>query len=248
MQEIIVYNYGDQEIEAVRTGDGLLVSDEQIGKALGYENPARSISNLVKRNAEELSGLSVVIDLVSTDGKTYSKRVWGEQGVMAITFLAKTKTAMDFRKWARETLFAIAKREPLTEVDRLASAANLIAQAHEAKFQAIGATLSEQAQRMDALEENQKRVDPQAIERRMRALHDVAIALVNGTKGREKPVTYPAFWRAVKARVSIASFQNRAALTVPLVDEAIAFARRWCYSEGVEPPAIVVQLEIEKAG
>ena len=111
VNELVTYTFGDQEIEAVDMGDGIALSDEQIGEALGYsDDPGKAIRKLVERNAEELDGLSTSVKLTRVEGGrtvTRSIRVWGEKGVMAISFLAATDRAVEFRKWARETLYAV---------------------------------------------------------------------------------------------------------------------------------------------
>lgn len=110
----IIYNFGDTDIEAVETNNGIVLSDEQIGVALGYAEPGVAIRNVIARNADELHGLATSIKLSRVENGrdvTRSIRVWNEQGVMAITFLARTKTAAAFRKWARETLFAMRQGE-----------------------------------------------------------------------------------------------------------------------------------------
>jgi prophage antirepressor-like protein len=112
LNQVVIYEYGGQEIEGVETDEGIAMSDEQIGTALGYTDPARAMARLVSRNAAELDGLSTQVNLVSTDGKTYNKRVWAERGVIRITFLAKTAKAADFRKWATEVIYAIRHNHP----------------------------------------------------------------------------------------------------------------------------------------
>lgn len=241
MNEVVLYQFGDLPIEAIKTADGVALSDEQIGMALGYENPGRSIANLVKRNTAELAGLATFTELVRVEGDrhvTRQMRVWGEEGVMAITFLAKTEKAIAFRRWARETLYAIRHRDPITEVDRVAAIMSQVIPALGGKVLEISATVARQEERLSAVEEVQRITDPREIESRMFTLHRLKKILVEGTKDRPDPVSYPGFWSALKERLHIASFQNRALLTVPMLDEAIQYATNWCFGRGVDMPSL----------
>jgi len=75
------------------------MSGEDIGRCLGYAEPRMSITNIYHRNKDELDPVSVDINLVSTDGKKYSKRVFNEQGAYLITMFAKTEKSKAVRAW-----------------------------------------------------------------------------------------------------------------------------------------------------
>lgn len=243
MNDVTIYHYGDRDIQGVVTAAGVALSDEQIGLALGYAEPRKSIGRLVSRNADELKDLSTVVSLTLVEsGREVQRsvRVWGEQGVMAITFLAKTDTAVAFRKWARETLYvaqsAALVRNPINEVDRMAGLMNQM-------LPALAGNITEVRERLAAVEERQKEIDPQAIEARMAYLEECKTLLVFGTKDKPQAISFPVYWRALKALIDINSFTNRAALTVPMMDRCIAYAQEWCRSRGIEPPAAKFQQE-----
>lgn len=56
----------------------------QIGNALEYANPQKSIDKIHNKHKERLDSFSRVIDLVASDGKTYSTYVYNFKGVMEI--------------------------------------------------------------------------------------------------------------------------------------------------------------------
>lgn len=77
------------------------------GRALGYghERASTSINTLYSRHADEFTEAdSVDIKLVSTDGKTYMKRIFSETGCNKLGFFANTAVAKQFRQFAAQTL------------------------------------------------------------------------------------------------------------------------------------------------
>ena len=93
-----------------QNGEGWMIGEE-IGKALEYSEPRKSINNLFDRYRDELEEYSVDIKLVATDGKQYDTRVYNEEGVMMIGFLSKQPKAVAFRKWAVKILKAYRNKE-----------------------------------------------------------------------------------------------------------------------------------------
>ena len=91
-------------------GEGWMIG-EDIGKALDYSEPRKSINNLFDRNRDELEEYSVDIKLMATDSKQYDTRVYNEEGVMMIGFLSKQPKAVAFRKWAVKILKAYRHKE-----------------------------------------------------------------------------------------------------------------------------------------
>lgn len=89
----------------------ILFTAEEIGKQLGYQNPTKSINNLFQRNSFELLNYSVGIKLMSTDGKTYSRRAFTEEGVYILSMLANTEQARDFRRRVAELLKNLRQKE-----------------------------------------------------------------------------------------------------------------------------------------
>lgn len=88
----------------------ILFSSEEIGRQLGYRNPAKSINILFNRNQKELKGYAVGIKVMSTDGKYYEARHFTEEGVYILSMLADTPLAREFRTKLARLLREIRER------------------------------------------------------------------------------------------------------------------------------------------
>lgn len=74
----------------------ILFTAEEIGKHLGYGEPARSVSNLFNRNRNELKLYSSVIKVMN--GNQFNEiRVFTEEGVYILSMLSRTNEAKKFR-------------------------------------------------------------------------------------------------------------------------------------------------------
>lgn len=91
-------------IEIVEKNGKFYFTAEQIGKALGYSDPAHDVNRLYRQNILELQDFSVGTKLVSTDGKAYEKRVFDEMGLYILCMLARTQTAQSFRRQVARVL------------------------------------------------------------------------------------------------------------------------------------------------
>lgn len=79
--------------------DEILLTREQIGKALEYKNPDASLSMIHKRHQNRLDTLSVVTKLLSTDGKEYETILYTQRGVMEICRWSNKPKANIFMDW-----------------------------------------------------------------------------------------------------------------------------------------------------
>lgn len=84
-------------LDFIERGDEILFTAEEIGKHLGYAEPAKSISNLYNRNKSELKHYSSVIKLVNEEGFQRDTRVFSEEGVYILSMRANTNEAKRFR-------------------------------------------------------------------------------------------------------------------------------------------------------
>lgn len=89
----------------------VFMTGQQLGKILGYNDPAKSIRKLVERNEylrnSEFSG-SV---RMSSPSGTQETRIFTEDGIYEVTMLAKTDKAKEFRSWVRQILKGLRKGE-----------------------------------------------------------------------------------------------------------------------------------------
>ena len=82
----------------------VFMTSEQLGQALGYSNPRISVGNIVTRNQYlESSEFSSVIKLITEVG-IRETRIFSEDGIYEVTFLASTPKAKEFRSWVRKIL------------------------------------------------------------------------------------------------------------------------------------------------
>lgn len=85
------------ELDFIENNGEILFTVEEIGKHLGYCNPAHAINKIFRWNQNELKHYSVETKTVSTDGKSYKTRAFTEEGVYILSMLARTNEAKKFR-------------------------------------------------------------------------------------------------------------------------------------------------------
>ena len=85
------------ELNYIEKDGEILFTAEEIGRQLGYSNPANAVHKLFNKNQNELKLYTVDAKLASTDGKSYETRVFTEEGVYIISMLARTNQAKKFR-------------------------------------------------------------------------------------------------------------------------------------------------------
>ncbi|MBF0481288.1 MAG: hypothetical protein HQK81_06230 [Desulfovibrionaceae bacterium] len=102
----------------IRDGGDIYFTAEEVGKQLGYADPRNAIGHLYQRNVVEVQDHTTVVKLTTVDGKDREVRVFTEEGVYILSFLAQTDKAAAFRrsvaaflKWARRHALAKAKIE-----------------------------------------------------------------------------------------------------------------------------------------
>ncbi|MDR1961444.1 MAG: hypothetical protein LBQ16_04100 [Gracilibacteraceae bacterium] len=86
-----------KELNYLEKNGEILFTAEEIGKHLGYREPAISISTLFSRNQNELKLYSSVIKVINEEGYQRDTRVFTEEGVYIISMLARTNNAKQFR-------------------------------------------------------------------------------------------------------------------------------------------------------
>lgn len=243
--QLAVFNFKDQEVRTVMVENEPWWVAKDVCEVLALAEPHRSLASL---EDDERHSMTVTDSL----GRPQEMTVINEPGLYSLILRSRKKEAKAFKRWVtHEVLPAIRKtggyshpvRNPITELDRMAGMMNQMLPALAGKVTEFSTTLLEQGERLTAVEERQKRIDPRAIEERMFLLHQMKRLLVEGTKEQPHAVTHPGYWRALKEHCKIASFTNRAALDVPTMEKAIEFARNWCFARGVQPPTLFDQPE-----
>lgn len=93
---LAVFDNGTQINYLEKDGE-ILFTAEEIGRHLGYTNPAKSINKLFLAHHSELKLYAVGTKTVQTDGKAYETRAFSEEGVYILSMLARTNEAKRFR-------------------------------------------------------------------------------------------------------------------------------------------------------
>lgn len=92
--------------------DDVFMTSKQLGEALEYAHPQRSIDKFFDNNDYLLSAsFSVRTKMISTDGKSYNTRLLTEDGIYEITMLSKQPKAMEFRRFIRSLMKGLRKGE-----------------------------------------------------------------------------------------------------------------------------------------
>lgn len=86
----------------------ILMTREQIGRALGYKNPNDAIRFIHERNKERLNKFSVSFKLNATDGKKYDTVLYTRKGVYEICRFSHQPKANAFYDWVYDLLEALA--------------------------------------------------------------------------------------------------------------------------------------------
>ena len=85
----------------------VFMTSEQLGMVLGYSFPREGINKIVLRN-EYLKNdeFSTEVKMDSPSGRQIT-RIFTEDGIYEVAFLAKTEKAKEFRSWVRKILKAL---------------------------------------------------------------------------------------------------------------------------------------------
>lgn len=96
VSDLAVFDKG-KELNFIEENGEILFTAEEVGRHLGYGNPAEAINRLYQRNQSELKHYAVSVKLTGTDGKSYERRAFSEEGVYILSMLARTNEAKKFR-------------------------------------------------------------------------------------------------------------------------------------------------------
>lgn len=226
---LTIFNFEGRDIH-IQTinGEPWWIASE-VCETIGLGNSREAIKRL---DEDEVSSN----DIIDSMGRDQTVNIVNEPGLYSLVLSSRKKEAKAFKRWiTHEVLpsirktggYQVAQRDPISEIERLAVA-----------LVPIAGTVKAMDNRLSRVEERQKQIDPLEIEHRMAFLKDCKTLLVNGTKGKPQAVTHQKFWQELKPLIGISSFQNRAALTVEMMEKCMAYAREWCETRGVNPPTL----------
>lgn len=135
IKEIIIINeltllksacFGEAQADIYKKGDEPYMTAEQLGNCLGYSHPRENINKIVQRNPYLKEGdFSCEVKMTSESGAK-NTRIFNEDGIYEITFLAKTDKAREFRNWVRELLKSLRKGELQLSKDNVTLAPEVV--------------------------------------------------------------------------------------------------------------------------
>ena len=96
VSDLTVFDKG-KRLKFIEEKGEILFTAEEIGRQLGYGDPAKAIHSLFQRNQNELKHYATTLNLRVVDGKTREVRAFTEEGVYILSMLARTNTAKQFR-------------------------------------------------------------------------------------------------------------------------------------------------------
>lgn len=114
MTHLIPADYHGYAIQLIEKDGQRWLTARDLGLCLGYSeaNARQGILKVYERHLDEFTEQdSVVIKLISTDGKAYDTRIFSPSGCHLLSFFANTGRAKDFRAWAKEVLVQAGARK-----------------------------------------------------------------------------------------------------------------------------------------
>jgi prophage antirepressor-like protein len=124
-QEKALVTFGIEPENLIHKDGRYWMTAEVLGKALGYNHPAKAISNLYNRNKEELMPYCSTLKMRTPSAKDgrggglQNTTIFNTDGQWIISLLAKTAKAAKLRKFVIAMLKALEKRElvPAGKID-----------------------------------------------------------------------------------------------------------------------------------
>ena len=97
--DIAQQNFNDWILGLLEKDSGTQLTSEEVGIALGYDDPRKSVLKIYEKNKEELGEYTDVVYVTARDEKSYLARVYNSQGVAVIAMLSGRPKARKFRAW-----------------------------------------------------------------------------------------------------------------------------------------------------
>ncbi|NBO36635.1 hypothetical protein EBU91_03765 [bacterium] len=115
-----ILHFNNHQIESIEIDGKKYISSANMSNALEYST-SKSITNLFNSNREEFTEGEdyMVIDSMTVKNAPYKQIFFSMEGVILITMLAKTQKAVEFRKWAKNTLANLPQIKQLSRMEIL---------------------------------------------------------------------------------------------------------------------------------
>ena len=92
-------HFHDVPVNVIDVNGQRYISGEELGRCLGYANPAREVNKLFSRHRDELEPHSITVKLTINPEGGRPDRVYSPIGAHYLSMFAKTKLAKKVRRW-----------------------------------------------------------------------------------------------------------------------------------------------------
>ncbi|SUU97331.1 P22AR C-terminal domain-containing protein [Avibacterium paragallinarum] len=96
--------FQNKNLSVINQNNQLWMTVTEIGNALGYSDPFKSVKNIYDRHADEFTPNMTALINMQTNGGMQKVRIFSLRGAHLIGMLSHTKVAKDFRKWVLDIL------------------------------------------------------------------------------------------------------------------------------------------------
>ncbi|MBY8122876.1 Bro-N domain-containing protein [Vibrio fluvialis] len=108
--------FQNTRFDVIEQNNQIWLSSGDIATALGYKSP-KSVTTIFNRNVDEFSsGMSEVINLMTSGNYQKSVRIFSLRGAHLIAMFARTSIAKQFRKWVLDILDQETKTQTLIPI------------------------------------------------------------------------------------------------------------------------------------
>ncbi|QLB20037.1 hypothetical protein A6B43_00395 [Vespertiliibacter pulmonis] len=96
--------FQNKTLSAINQQNQIWLTVTEIGKALGYSDPFKSVKNLYDRHQDEFTPCMTQLVEMQTAGGMQKVRIFSLRGCHLIGMLSHTKVAKEFRRWVLDIL------------------------------------------------------------------------------------------------------------------------------------------------
>lgn len=96
-------------LSVINQNNQIWLTVTEIGKALGYSDPFKSVKNIYDRHRDEFTEKMTALIDIPTAGGLQKVRIFSLRGAHLIGMFSHTKTAKDFRRWVLDVLEQVAQ-------------------------------------------------------------------------------------------------------------------------------------------
>lgn len=206
---------------------------KDVAEALGYMNPVQAASNLIVRNIDEFRDVHGLTKL-STPGGEQEVTILNEFGLYSFGMLAKTDTAVEFRKFVRQLVVEWRKTVMAEGVLNLSTPEpeqpthpeRSVTSMEDALILAIQA-LKDVRMRTDALEERvsvlQRKAEP-LLPFQKSAIRTAVSDRMRWLTKNSYITSFPKIYNALNRHFQVGSYKE---IPSDRCDEAVEFVRNW---------------------